>query len=123
MSNNPYVEKFSKSFNTGLAVVIFLTLVIVASCMPEPAHAATSGDLPVTCLTAEEFTSEYQSGSFEITNKSSVIIFVETKPYRIDKIITRGLESGDTIEGTWLVENSGKFCLLFMQNLGKIREL
>lgn len=122
MSKNPYVEKFSKAFNFGLALAVFLVLVVLVF-FPKSASAAITGDLPVTCLTAEEFTSEYQSGSFEITNKSSVIIFVETQPYRIDKITTRGVESGDTIEGTWLVENSGKVCLLFMQNLGKIREL
>jgi hypothetical protein len=121
--SNPYVQKFSKAFNTGLFTSIFIVLAVLASCMPEPARAATEGDLPVICFTVEEFAQEYQSGSFNIENKSSVTIFIDRIPHRMDKVVTHGLESGDTIESTWLIEKSGAFCLLFMENLGKIHKL
>lgn len=122
MSKNPYVKKFSKAFNFGLALVVFLVLVVLVF-FPKSANSAITGDLPVTCLTVEEFSSEYQSGSFEIINKSSVVIFVEGEPYKIDKIITQGKEGKETIEGLWLVENTGKFCLVYLQNIGQVHKL
>lgn len=123
MSKNPYVEKFSKAFNLGLAGAVFLALVVIAACSPKPAYAVVTGDLPVTCFTAQEFSKDYQSGSFEIISKSSVVIFVEGEPYKIDKIITQGKEGKETIEGLWLVENTGKFCLVYLQNIGQVHKL
>lgn len=116
MSKNPYVEKFSKAFNYGLALVVFLVLVALTF-FPRTANSLTQGDLPVLCFSAEEFAQEYQSKAFEIIGKSDVIIFVEGKPYKVVKLITMDDEGK---VGTWLVEGDGKFCLLFLEKSGKL---
>lgn len=119
---NLYVQKFSKSFNTGLAIAVFIVLVVL-SVWSECSKAAEEGNLPITCFDVKEFAADYKTGSFEIINKSSVVIFIQGKAYSLDKITTQGKEGKSTMEGTWLVDSEGKFCLLFLQDIGKIENL
>lgn len=123
MSKNPYVEKFSKAFNLGLAGAVFLALVVIAACSPKSAYAVVTGDLPVTCFSTEEFVSEYNAGNFEILNNSVVTVFVDGDPQRVEKVITQAVRQGETIQGLWLVEKTGKFCLVYLENLGKVKQL
>lgn len=119
MSKNTRNEKNKRSFITGCSIAVFIVLVILSVVFSCKAQAGTTGDLPITCFTAEEFAAEYQSGSFDIIQKTSVVIFVEGKAYRSEKLLTQGKEGKNTMQGTWLVESTGKFCLLFLEDLGK----
>jgi len=123
MSKNPYLNKFSKSFNMGFAVVIFLLLVLFSLFCANESKAATQVDLPVTCLSADEFVAEYTAKTFEITGKTSVIVFVKNEAFKVAKLTTESTKDGVLLQGTWLIENSGKFCLIFLENKGKMSVL
>lgn len=115
---NPYFQKLNESTARIFKLVAFGLLVMVGTAFlcSKHAYSATVGDLPVTCFTADEFAADYQSKTFDIVGKSKVFIFVEGTAYKVDKITT---ESKDGITGTWLLESTGKFCLVYMENSGK----
>lgn len=128
MSKNPYVQKFSQAFNTGLFIVVFLVLAVVAACVPEPAHAEEQGNFPVTCFTSQEFRDQYQSKQFELYRQEVVVIFVDGEAISKYKILTRSTKNKKTVEGTWIVDGklgSGKevYCLTWLQDLGKVVDL
>lgn len=117
--SNPYVQKFSKAFNTGLFAVVFIALVIVASCMPQPVNAAQIGRLPVVCLTTQEFQEEHKNGDFEIVSAGFAVIFPEGEAQQVRKVVTSSTNKDGTVVGTWLVDPKSNVCLVMMENIGK----
>lgn len=110
--SNPYIKSFSKAFNTGLYVVVFLCLLVVATCQASPVHAETfPATMNVICSDIQQLNKELQDGSLTVLSFNDAELIGENG--NLIKVTKFVVAFADGKIGTFVTDASGTTCLLF----------
>ena len=113
MSKNPYVEKFSKAFNIGLSIAVFIFLIVASVAFAKEVKAEMSVQpVPALCGPVENLIEDMKEGRLKPLSSEEVVIFIPQGSAKINYVQT--IDKYNNKYHT-LIDSEGLACLLFVQ--------